>query len=655
MAYDAVPCTQQREGTLNLNGDHPLDESANYFVGILTSFDADEKLYQVQFEHDGRKTIESWKSSEVQWGKGLNEYIGTKIAKYFNKDLYFGQVVDVCRTVMDTEDFEEDTPLLFRVLYDDGDFEDFDNKELNQYKRVLKLSQKKEKKDNSKKRSSTSVSVSESVEPKDSQASDEEPPKSKRKKPTVKEKKTANTSMTCSDESIETDNGASSASATRPRRRRCNKTFSYFESYDVEDGDDDTVDMEMEDLVDTKQIKKKSKKSGTAKKTGKKNRQKTKDSDDDSDFEHLFNAGGGSEDEDLDSDVVMTDEEANISEEVFSEEDKPKKSRGRNGGKPKKVENAPSTGKKTISSDAQQELLELVEKGRKAYRENNNPQKLPDKPFVDPVGVDPTHGIVESIIGAQVRKVGGLLEKVMNMEDKDRELGEMVFPIRLQTACSGTDAPSIALGLVQESLDKMFVKKDDKKNSEGRKLNSCHGFTYSHEMSCEIEPFKQAYIGRNFPGVPLFPDITKLTGGTERNERGNELVVDVYGRPQTIPDGNLFVAGTSCKDFSMLKTCYRKDIEDKGTSGETFLAAVEFLEVKQPPIAIFENVDNAPWEKMQEYIRGYIKLENRNEVKNIKDPKKKVGKFIFDWKIFIGLSVEIIWYSSYKTLHHRCG
>ena len=57
--------------------------------------------------------------------------------------------------------------------------------------------------------------------------------------------------------------------------------------------------MEMEDLLDTKQIKKKSKKCGIAKKTIKKNCQKTKDSDDDSDFEHLFNAGGGSEDEDL--------------------------------------------------------------------------------------------------------------------------------------------------------------------------------------------------------------------------------------------------------------------------------------------------------------------------------------------------------------------
>jgi len=47
-------------------------------------------------------------------------------------------------------------------------------------------------------------------------------------------------------------------------------------------------------------------------------------------------------------------------------------------------------------------------------------------------------------------------------------------------------------------------------------------------MSCEIEPFKQGYIGRNFPGVLLFPDITKLADG--------ETVTDVYGREQTIPD-----------------------------------------------------------------------------------------------------------------------
>ena len=35
------------------------------------------------------------------------------------------------------------------------------------------------------------------------------------------------------------------------------------------------------------------------------------------------------------------------------------------------------------------------------------------------------------------------------------------------------------------------------------------------------------------------------------------------------------------------------DIEDKGTSGETFLAAVEYLEQEQPSVALFENVDKA--------------------------------------------------------------
>ena len=107
----------------------------------------------------------------------------------------------------------------------------------------------------------------------------------------------------------------------------------------------------------------------------------------------------------------------------------------------------------------------------------------------------------------------------------------------------------------------------------------------------------------------------------------------MYGRPQSIPDGNLFVAGTSCKDFSMLKTTYRKDIEDKGTSGETFLAAVELLEQKQPSCAIFENVDGAPWSKMQEYITGRLDLSKRDDTKAIKDASKKAGKYPVVWSL----------------------
>lgn len=237
-----------------------------------------------------------------------------------------------------------------------------------------------------------------------------------------------------------------------------------------------------------------------------------------------------------------------------------------------------------------------------------------------------------------VRKVGKLLLKSASY-DKEREMGEISFPIKLQTACSGTDAPSIALGLIKESLERLKVEESSDKSSDSSSSDDddddchktkdgrlVHGFEYEHQMSCEIEPFKQAYIGRNFPGVLLFPDITKLSEATN--------VIDVYGRSQKIPQGgNLFVACTSCKDFSMLNSSRRKDIEDKGTSGETFLAAVEFLDQQQPTFAIFENVDKAPWNNMQEYIQGRISLRNRNSLtgKSIKDKasdkdKKKVDK-----------------------------
>ena len=52
----------------------------------------------------------------------------------------------------------------------------------------------------------------------------------------------------------------------------------------------------------------------------------------------------------------------------------------------------------------------------------------------------------------------------------------------------------------------------------------------------------------------------------------------------------MFVAGTSCKNFSMMMSNKRLDIEDKGCSGETFLVACELLMKDKPKFAIFENV-----------------------------------------------------------------
>jgi len=193
------------------------------------------------------------------------------------------------------------------------------------------------------------------------------------------------------------------------------------------------------------------------------------------------------------------------------------------------------------------------------------------KDYLDPCGMEATDDIIDGIIGKQLDKIGGLLARTL----RGNALGTSKNPIRLGTACSGTDAPALALTLVQEqwALRQQAV--------------SMH---HEHVFSCENEPFKQAYLARNFDSK-LYPDIGKLVDSSQENY----VPTDVYGKAEALPSCNLFVAGTSCKNFSMLRSRYRIDIEDKGCSGETFLAAVEVLMQEKPETAIFENVLNAPW------------------------------------------------------------
>jgi hypothetical protein len=73
--------------------------------------------------------------------------------------------------------------------------------------------------------------------------------------------------------------------------------------------------------------------------------------------------------------------------------------------------------------------------------------------------------------------------------------------LRVGTMCSGTESPLLALQLISEAMEA-------DKAMDGRKLK------VEHIFSCEIEPFKQAYIERNFRPPILFRDVTEL-GGAE--------------------------------------------------------------------------------------------------------------------------------------------
>lgn len=151
--------------------------------------------------------------------------------------------------------------------------------------------------------------------------------------------------------------------------------------------------------------------------------------------------------------------------------------------------------------------------------------------------------------------------------------------LRVATMCSGTESPLLAMGLINDALKTLL-------NNEA--------FSMVHLFSAEIEPFKQAYIERNFAVPVIFRDITELTKAKDKSHRATTA----YGSQVDIPDKlDLLIAGTACVDFSGLNA-HKKDLSDKGESGDTFRAVLAYAKLWRPRILILENVFNAPWDEM---------------------------------------------------------
>ena len=318
-------------------------------------------------------------------------------------------------------------------------------------------------------------------------------------------------------------------------------------------------------------------------------------SDSDDDFEDFLDAEEDSEEDDYEV-------EEEFSEEECSEEEQPKKKQ------PKKKK--PAAKKKKTDDDEDEEEVS----GKKSMAESFRPIDAPpyfreslqqihkNHECLDPCGIEATDDIIENILGDQLDKVGSLL--VRALRSKHCDLGSAAAPLKIATACSGTDAPVLSLTILKEQMD---LRKHLLGISESE--TSSNLLHTEHVFSCEIEPFKQAYLARNFE-ADLYPNISDLCDDNPR---------DAWGRPVPLGDFNFSVMGTSCKNFSTERTKHRLDIEDKGCSGETFLAAVELLFKKKPKYTLFENVEKAPWAKMKEYVTGRIELSNCSSAKAIKE------------------------------------
>lgn len=172
--------------------------------------------------------------------------------------------------------------------------------------------------------------------------------------------------------------------------------------------------------------------------------------------------------------------------------------------------------------------------------------------------------------------------------------------IRIVTMCSGTDSPLIALNLVQRSLQR-----------QGKDY-----FKVNHLASCEIEPFKQAFIERNFSPPTIFHDVTEFTAHKREPDNPEMLPSNAYGATAEIPkDVHILIAGSSCVDHSKLNS---KPDKEHGESAMTLLGVADYADKYRPVIILLENVTNVEWSKQTKFWarRGYflrtLKVDSKN-------------------------------------------
>ncbi|KAK5052544.1 hypothetical protein LTR84_002409 [Exophiala bonariae] len=185
--------------------------------------------------------------------------------------------------------------------------------------------------------------------------------------------------------------------------------------------------------------------------------------------------------------------------------------------------------------------------------------------------------------------------------------------IRIVTMCSGTDSPLIALNMVQRSLQR-----------QGQAY-----FKFNHLASCEIEPFKQAFIERNFSPPNIFHDVTEFTDHKAEPDNPEKLPRNAYGATPEIPkDVHILIAGSSCVDYSGLNNNPNKE---HGESTNTLTGVADYADKYRPVIILLENVANADWKTQNEIWepRNYFFRTVRVDSKNFYIPQTRERGYSF--------------------------
>ncbi|KAF8446480.1 hypothetical protein BGX38DRAFT_1271075 [Terfezia claveryi] len=227
-----------------------------------------------------------------------------------------------------------------------------------------------------------------------------------------------------------------------------------------------------------------------------------------------------------------------------------------------------------------------------------------------------------------IHDIGLMFEDIVKSLPQVQDLAEHLGKrkLRVATMCSGTESPLLALGLISRAIKKIYGK----------------NFDVEHVFSCEIEPFKQAYIERNFQPPLLFRDVCEL---------GDDEATTAYGAKVPVPGNvDVLIAGTSCVDYSNLNN-KKLDLDAGGESGRTFAGMLDWVTKTRPPVVILENVCNGPWPRMAEKFqaKGYSAHFERLDTKHYYIPHTRQRGYMMCLDVKAS-NIPRMWGSAMKDL-----
>ncbi|KAI1463863.1 uncharacterized protein F4812DRAFT_463192 [Daldinia caldariorum] len=327
-----------------------------------------------------------------------------------------------------------------------------------------------------------------------------------------------------------------------------------------------------------------------------------------------------------------------------------------------------------------------VKRQKKVYEESEDSDSDDFEDYEDAddddTDTDPRNGLNQSL-----PPISNVYAAFQDIARRSEELlgGDDQIDLRVATLCSGTESPIFALKMLQESFDRLQPDRQF--------------FKFSHVFSAEIEPFKQAYIARNTEGAIIFNNVLDFIDPKDLK------APTAMGAMEEIPgDIDILVAGCSCVDFSSLNTQKHteysdnvveigsdliKDIEclcggqaynesmfdvvnegfiqlleninQMGTSGQTFFSMLKYVKDYRPKIVILENVMGAPWKQTSELwfpFIGYKAVFVKGDAKDYYIPQTRFRNYLLavDKELFgdeAADEVTNLWYDLMKSLVRR--